>query len=127
MWVAATSWLLFAVVAFVFAGDVFGQTSGNPEADRIASQLGSDAVGGTPVIATSGVVSIVVGIALIGLALLVLSGRGWARFALVGIGVFGVVVLAWGARWEAFAGFALLLLGTVALMLPSTHRFLQPA
>lgn len=127
MWAASTFWLLYAVIAVVFAGDVFGQTVDDPEADRVASQLGSDAVSGTPVIATSGVVSIVIAIALTGLVLVLLSGRGWARFALVGVGVVGAVVLAWGARWEVYAGFLLLVLGTLMLMLPASHRYLQPA
>ncbi|WP_169384030.1 hypothetical protein [Pseudonocardia acidicola] len=93
--------------------------------DLVTSQLGPGTVGAKPAMATSGVIAIVVGMVTLSLVLLLLSRRGWSRFALVSVGAFGAISLAWDARWEVFPAFGLLLLGSVALMLPASHRFLR--
>ena len=120
---AAAAWFLYALVEFFAAGDSF--TAGrDAEADRIATQLGPDSVSGTPAVAATGVISVLVGILTGALVLLLLSGRGWTRFALPTLGGFGVVVLAWDGRWHTVALMTVLIVGTVALMAPATHRFL---
>jgi hypothetical protein len=125
VWAATGFWLLFALVSFLAAGDSLAADNRDPEADLIATRLGPEAVGGAPAVAASGVIAIVVGVVTLGLALLLLSRRGWSRFALVGVGAFGAISLAWDARWEVFPAFGLLFLGSVALMLPASHRFLR--
>lgn len=121
--VAAVVWLLYSLVGFFAAGDSF-TVGRDAEADRIATLLGPEAVSGPPAVAATGVISVLVGIVVGLLVLLLLSGRGWTRFALPALGGFGAIVLAWDGVWHAPVLMALLVVGTVALMVPATHRFL---
>ncbi|MCF7550719.1 hypothetical protein [Pseudonocardia sp. WMMC193] len=125
LWAAGAAFTVFAVVTALFAAEFFGQTSANPEAERVEGALGAGVVSGPPAMATGGVLGVFVTIAVLGALVMLLAGRAWARMALVGLGAFGLVVLAWGATWHVFVAAAVLLVGTVALMTPSAHRHVQ--
>jgi|FEC22Drversion2_1045045.scaffolds.fasta_scaffold03121_2 hypothetical protein len=122
LWFAATAWLGVVVVDVYAATDALAANRREPEADRIAGQLGPDVVSGPPALASTPAIAIVAAVATIALTAALLAGRGWARFALVGLGIVTGVVLAWDGRLHAVAVFVLV--AAVASVLPSAHRFL---
>lgn len=126
LWLAAVVWSLFALLDLFVALDEFAAGRLDSEASRVASQLGRDFVAGRPM-GASGVLALLAGIATAGLVIFMLTGRGWTRFTLVGLGVFASIVLAVDGRIEAFAALALLVIGAAALVTPAAHRFFGPA
>ena len=112
------------VVDVYAATDALAANRREPEADRIAGQLGPDVVSGPPALASTPAIAIVAAVATIALTAALLAGRGWARFALVGLGIVTGVVLAWDGRLHAVAVFVLVAVAAVASVLPSAHRFL---
>jgi len=51
---------------------------------------------------------LLVGLAVLLMALLLLIGQGWARHVLAVLGVIAVILFALGGRWEAVVAFAAL-------------------
>lgn len=127
LWVAAVLWSAFALLDLVVAVQAFGARRLEPEARRVAGQLGRDFVGGAPAVSASAVLALLAGIVTASLVLVLLTGRGWARWGLVVSGVFASLVLAWDGRFAAFLAFGLLIAGAAALATPAAHRFLTPA
>ncbi|GAA3239455.1 hypothetical protein GCM10017691_40620 [Pseudonocardia petroleophila] len=124
LWSAAVAWIGLALVELYAAADSLAANSVDSEADRVATQLGPDAVSGPPAVASTAVIAILAAVSTVVLTAALLSGRGWARFVLVGLGLFVAVVFAVGGTWHAVAAFVLVTLGAFATVLPSSHRFL---
>lgn len=64
------------------------------------------------------------GLLVVLMAVLLLLGQGWARYVLGVLGIAAMVLLALDGRWEAIIAFGALVLGTIPLLAPSTHRYL---
>lgn len=124
LWTAAVAWTGLALVELYAAADSLAANRIDSEADRVATQLGPDAVSGPPAVASTAVIAILAAVSTVLLTAVLLSGRGWARFVLVGLGLFVALVLAAGGTWHAVAAFVLVTLGAFATVLPSAHRFL---
>lgn len=124
LWFAAVAWTGLAVVELYAAVDALAANRIDSEADRIATQLGPDAVSGPPAVASTAVIALVAAVSTVVLTAALLSGRGPARFALVGLGIFVAAVFAAGGTWHAVAAFVLVVLGALATVVPSAHRFL---
>lgn len=124
LWFAAAAWIGVVIVDVYAAVDALAANRREPEADRIAGQLGADAVSGPPALASTAAIAIVAAAAAIALIAALLAGRGWARFALVGLGIFTGIVFAWEGRPHAIAVFVLVAVAAMATVLPSSHRFL---
>lgn len=124
LWFAAVAWIGLALVELYAAVDSLAANRRDSEADRILTQLGPDAVSGPPAVASAAVIAIMAAVSTVVLTAALLSGRGWARFVLVGLGIFVAVVFAAGGTWHAVAAFVMVTLGAFAMVLPSSHRFL---
>lgn len=124
LWFAAVAWIGLALVDLFAATDAFAANRRDYEADRIATQLGPEAVGGAPAVASTAVIASVAAVSTVALTAALLAGRGWARFVLVGLGIFTAIVFAGDGRWSAVAAFVLVILGAFAMVVPSSHRFL---
>ncbi|SFO54373.1 hypothetical protein SAMN05216207_10836 [Pseudonocardia ammonioxydans] len=124
IWIAVCCWLALALCIFFAAGDAFADGVPEPQADVVSAQLGAAAVADPPTLAASGFIAVTVALAMLGLVLALLCRRGWSRVGLVGVGAFALITLAWDGRWQVLPAFGLLLLGSVALMHPATHRAL---
>ncbi|MER7433259.1 hypothetical protein ACFU8R_00200 [Pseudonocardia alni] len=124
LWFAAVAWIGLALVELYAAADSLAANRLDSEADRVATQLGPDAVSGPPAVASTAVISILAAVSTVVLTAALLTGRGWPRFVLVGLGLFVAVVFAAGGTWHAVAAFVLVTLGAFAMVLPSAHRFL---
>jgi hypothetical protein len=58
---------------------------------------------------------------------LLMIGMGWARYALIALGVATVIALAVAARWETLVALAILFLASLLLLSPRTSRYLRPS
>jgi hypothetical protein len=124
---AVAAWLALGVLLIVasFSSSSSGGSGGADQGsvDQIQSQLGSSAVStggnsGHPAL------WLLLGLVTLVLALLLLIGQGWARYALAVLGVIAVVLFALSGRWEAIASFLALVVGSVPLLAPSVYRYL---
>lgn len=122
--VSLAAWFLFGLLQLVIGFGAVAPAEDSAEVDRVRDQLGSPAVSGTPPLFEN-LTALVVGLGVLALALVLLTGRGWARYPIAVLGMVGVIALALSARTEALVGIVLLAVGIAPLMLPSVHRFLS--
>ncbi len=117
--------LIFGVVE-LFMISKGGGSATSAQAGRIASQLGSGTVSHGPPNAGIHPIPLVVGILMLICALSVLGRQRWAQYALVVLGIVGVIGLALTDRsWQAVLAIALLLLGAVPMFSIRAHRYLN--
>ncbi|HEX4248000.1 MAG TPA: hypothetical protein VH008_09035 [Pseudonocardia sp.] len=119
------AWVVLGALLVVSALGSNSTTSGADQASisKIQGSLGDSSVAtdssGHPTIL------LLLGLAVLLMALLLLIGQGWARYVLAVLGVVAVILFAVGGRWETVVAFAALVIGTVPLLAPSTHRYLS--
>ncbi|HEX4362207.1 MAG TPA: hypothetical protein VH141_32040 [Pseudonocardia sp.] len=122
---SVVAWVVLGALLIVSALGTSSTTGGADQAsiDKIQGSLGDSAVATD----TSGhpTLLLLLGLAVLLMALLLLIGQGWARYVLGVFGVLAVILFAVGGRWEAVVAFAALVIGTVPLLAPSTHRYLS--
>jgi hypothetical protein len=125
---SVAAWIVLGALMVVSALNQ-GSSGGSDGADQgsvdqIQSQLGSSSAstGGETGHPT---VLLLLGFVALVMALLLLIGQGWARYALAVIAVIAVVLFALNGRLlEAVASFLILVVGSVPLLAPSAHRYL---
>jgi hypothetical protein len=122
---SVVAWVVLGALLIVSALGTSSTTGGADQAsvDKIQGSLGDSAVATDT--SSHPTLLLLLGLAVLLMALLLLIGQGWARYALAVLGVLAVILFAVGGRWEAVVAFAALVVGVVPLLAPSTHRYLS--
>ena len=126
---AVAAWIVLGALMVVSALNQ-GSSGGSGGADQgsvdqIQSQLGSSSASTGGGESGHPTVLLLLGFVALVMALLLLIGQGWARYALAVIAVIAVVLFALNGRLlEAVASFLILVVGSVPLLAPSAHRYL---
>ncbi len=118
--------LIFGVVELVFMPKGGGSSANGGQAGRISGQLGSDTVSAGPSHVGIHPIPLVVGILMLICALSILGRQRWAQYALVILGIVGVIDLALTDRsWQAVLAIVLLVLGALPMFSIRAHRYLN--
>jgi hypothetical protein len=119
--------LVFGIVELFMVPKGGGSGSGSGgQASRVSGQLGGGAVSHGPSHIGVHPIPLVVGILLLICALSVLGRQRWAQYALVVLGIVGVIDLALTQRsWQAVLAVVLLVLGTAPMFSIRAHRYLN--
>ena len=119
------AWVVLGALLVVSALGTGSTTSGADQGsiDKIQGTLGTSAVATHD--SSHPTLLLLVGLAVVLMALLLLIGQGWTRHVLAVLGVIAVILFALGGRWEAVVAFAALVVGAVALLAPSVNRYLS--
>jgi hypothetical protein len=125
-WQVGLAAVLWLVLGAVLIGTGTGLTSGSADpdqVDKIVGSLGADTVAGTAQHG-SGVLWVVLGIAILVLGGLLAIGQGWTRYVLMGLGLGAVVALALAGVWEVLVAMIVLVSASLLLLAPRAHRYL---
>lgn len=122
--VAVVVWAALGALLVISAltGSMSSEGPDQASIDAIRNNLGDTAVATSA--SSHPTLLLLCGLMMLLMAVLLLLGQGWARYVLGVLGILAMVLLALGSRWEAIIAFAVLVLGTVPLLAPSTHRYL---
>ncbi|HEY2205392.1 MAG TPA: hypothetical protein VGH99_13055 [Pseudonocardia sp.] len=124
---SVVAWLVLGVLLVVAGvGSNAGSGGGADESsvDQIQGSLGDSAVAGGQQEGHPTVL-LLLGLAILLLSLMLLVGQGWARYVLAVLAIAAMVTFALGGSWQAIPVFALMVVGSVALLGPSAYRYLS--
>lgn len=120
---AGVAWLtLGGLLVFVGVG---GNDSSAASDEASLDQLGGLLGGSVGGVSSGNIALVFLGFVVLVLAGMLFLGQGWSRYLLAGLGALTVLVLALSGRWESFLAMVLLVLGSVPLLAPSPHRYLN--
>ncbi|MBO0873542.1 MAG: hypothetical protein J2P19_09115 [Pseudonocardia sp.] len=122
--VAVVVWAALGALLVISAltGSMSSEGPDQASIDAIRNNLGDTAVATSA--SSHPTLLLLCGLMMLLMAVLLLLGQGWARYVLGVLGILAMVLLALDSRWEAIIAFAVLVLGTISLLAPSTHRYL---
>jgi hypothetical protein len=123
--VSVVTWLLLGGLLVASALGIASTTGGADQGsvDQIQGALGQSAVATSPGNGQHPTLYLLLGGAVLLMALMLLIGQGWARHVLGVLGVVAVIFFAvGGGSWQAIVSFVLLAAGAVLLLnSPSVH------
>jgi hypothetical protein len=127
-WQLGASVVAWILLSGLLIASALGVTSTTGEADQgsidaIAGALGQSAVATSPGNGQHPTLYLLIGLAILLMALMLLIGQSWSRNVLGVLGVVAVIFFAFGGRWEAILAFVLLVFGAVLLLNRPVQRF----
>jgi lysylphosphatidylglycerol synthetase-like protein (DUF2156 family) len=123
---AAFAWAILGVTAIAMALNSGGSWS---EADPSSVGQVRSSLGGSAAVTGHGgganpAVLVVIGLVVLLLTALLAMGQGWARWALMVLGVAVVIYFAIAAQWQVLIALVVLIVGSVPLLSRSATRYL---
>ena len=110
------------LVTSALTGSTTSEGPDQASVDAIRNNLGDTAVSTGS--SSHPTLLLLCGLMVLLMGVLLLLGQGWTRYVLGVLGILAMVLFAMDGRWEAIIAFGALVLGTVPLLAPSTHRYL---